>query len=234
MSTSNGIPYVLVHGAYHGGWCWDAVTRELQPNNVYTPTLSGLSERCQSNLRPITLETHVRDIVELIELENLDSVHLVGWSYGGMVVTGVLAEVPSRISAVTYLDAHLPRHGQSVASFLGRKERTLLRLASWIGKGIDPPDPRKWGVEDSDLLESLKEKLTPQPPRTLTQPVNAPEPWPSEVNYSYIWCKGYEGSIFGKFFEIAKSDSRFRVVELESSHASPFTNPKEVAHAICT
>ena len=232
MPASPGSPYVLVHGAYHGGWCWEAVARELPSRRIFAPTLTGLSERRNEYARTVDLDRHVEDVVELIEREALHSVHLVGWSYGGMVTTGVLCRVPSRVAAITYLDAYLPADRQSVATFLPARERVLLSVASLLGVGLDPPDPRKWGVRDEQLLSVLSERLSPQPPRTLTQPVHAPEPWPAHVAYSYVWFRGYAGSVFGRFRDRASEDARFRVVELRSSHASPLTHPKAVADVL--
>lgn len=226
--------FVLVHGAYHGGWCWDLVVKEMHGSHVYTPTLTGLSERRGEYSRKINLDRHIQDIVGLIEDENLGSVHLVGWSYGGMVITGVLNRIPARIIAITYLDAYLPADGQSAASFNSAGERALLNVVSMFGVGIRPPDPRVWGIDAEHQLSLLDQRLSPQPPRTLTQSVHAPEPWPEHVRYSYVRCRGYSGSIFDQFHSKAEADKRFRVMELQSSHASPMTHPKDVARVLTT
>lgn len=232
MPSKNSQTYVFVQGAYHGGWCWDAVAQALNSNHIYTPTLTGLSERRAEYSRAINLDTHVQEIVKLIEDQNLKSVHLVGWSYGGMVITGVLAQIPTHIQAITYLDAYLPYDGQSAASFLPIHQRWLLSFASIIGKGIDPPDPKVWGVDDEAMLSSLRANISPQPARTFTQSVRAPEPWPDHVEYKYIWLSGYRDSLFGRFHAKAKADKRFKVIELELGHAAPMTHPASVAQAI--
>lgn len=225
-------PYVLVHGAYHGGWCWHEVAKLLAPNVVYTPTLTGLAEDYSGSKSKINLERHIRDIVELIEAEDLQCVHLVGWSYGGMVITGVLAKIPARIVAVTYLDAYLPADNESASSFAPLIGKLLLGVASLFGVGVKPPDPRVRGIDDEKQHTVLQDKLTTQPARTLTQSVAAPEPWPNHVTYSYIWCQGYADSVFGQFYKKAKDDDRFRTTVLAASHAAVFTTPDEVARAI--
>ncbi len=99
--------YVLVHGAWHGGWCWKRVVPALRAagHEVYTPTLTGLGERAHLANPAIDLSMHIADIVNLLEAEELDKVVLVGHSYGGMVVTGVADRAASRLRRVVYLDA---------------------------------------------------------------------------------------------------------------------------------
>jgi len=108
--------YVLVHGAWHGGWCWKKVAPALRAAGhvVYTPTLTGLGERAHLANPAIDLATHVADVVNLLEAEELDKVVLVGHSYGGMVVTGVADRAADRIGRLVYLDAANPKDGQSL------------------------------------------------------------------------------------------------------------------------
>jgi pimeloyl-ACP methyl ester carboxylesterase len=105
--------FVLVHGAWHGGWCYARVARLLRAagHDVYTPTLTGVGERAHLAALSMTLTTHVRDIVNVLEYENLSDVILCGHSYGGMVITGVAAAAGERIRTLFYLDAFLPEDG---------------------------------------------------------------------------------------------------------------------------
>ncbi|MDZ7686961.1 MAG: alpha/beta fold hydrolase [Gammaproteobacteria bacterium] len=234
MSLDNGTTFVLVHGAFHGGWCWDAVAEQLRArgHRVFAPTLSGLSERRDGFSGGINLNTHVTDVISLIDENNLAAIHLVGWSYGGMVITGVLGAAPKKIRAMTYLDAHLPAHHYSAASYLNVMERLVLRCVGAFGVGISAPEPRKWGIEDASLLAEIAPKLSAQPPRTFTQPVYAPEPWPEQIGYSYIRCRGYSGSVFDQFYAKAVADARFSTAEITASHAAVLTHPTDVAHAL--
>ena len=102
--------YVLVHGAWHGGWCWRRVAPALraQGHEVWTPTMTGLGEREHLHPESVNLSTHVTDIVKVLEFEDLRDVVLVGHSYGGFVVTGVAAEAADRIRHLVYLDAFVP------------------------------------------------------------------------------------------------------------------------------
>ena len=108
--------YVLVHGAYHGGWCWKHVANSLRNagHEVYTPTLTGLGERAHLINPEIGLDTHVQDILGLLEYEDLHDAVLVGHSYGGMVITGVAEKCPERLAQLVFLDAFIPANGQSL------------------------------------------------------------------------------------------------------------------------
>lgn len=113
--------YVLVHGAWHGAWCYRDTARALRAmgHTVLTPTHTGVGERAHQANEAITLETHIRDVIGYIECEELDDVILLGHSYGGMVITGVADRMPSRIRTLVYLDAFVPASGDSLIKLLG-------------------------------------------------------------------------------------------------------------------
>src|SRR5262245_12927354 len=122
--------YVLVHGAWHGGWCWAKVARLLRDaaQDVYTPTLTGLGERAHLARHEVDLETHIQDVVAVLESEELRGVTLVGHSYAGMVISGVAARVTGRISHLVYLDAFVPESGKCVLDYLSERA-TMMREA---------------------------------------------------------------------------------------------------------
>src|SRR3982751_1433308 len=107
--------FVLVHGAYHGGWCYSRVAAKLRAQNhdVYTPTLTGHGERAHLAGQSINLSTHIQDVVAEILAENLTDIILCGHSYSGMVITGVAGQVAERVRTLFYLDAAVPEDGQS-------------------------------------------------------------------------------------------------------------------------
>ena len=107
--------FVLVHGAWAGGWAWSRVAPLLRKrgHEVFTPTLTGVGERRHLATADVDLDTHITDIVNVLTYEDLYQVLLVGWSYGGLVVSGVLDQVPERLARVIYLDAEVPRDGES-------------------------------------------------------------------------------------------------------------------------
>jgi pimeloyl-ACP methyl ester carboxylesterase len=108
--------FVLVHGSWHGGWCWRKVTPllRLAGHEVYTPTLAGLGEHAHTLSREVNLETHIMDVVNLMQFEDLKDVILVGHSMGGMVIAGAANASPDRIRQLVYLDAVTPSDGQSL------------------------------------------------------------------------------------------------------------------------
>jgi pimeloyl-ACP methyl ester carboxylesterase len=112
---------VLVHGAWHGGWCYRDTARLLraQGHTVLTPTHTGVGERAHQAHEAITLETHIRDVVGAIEAEELSDLVLCGHSYGGMVITGVADRLAGRVKSLVYLDAFVPEHGDSLIGLLG-------------------------------------------------------------------------------------------------------------------
>ena len=112
--------FVLVHGSWHGGWCWQKVARLLrQPGHeVYTPTLTGLGERSHLATKKSGLELHIQDILNVLEFEDLHEVVLVGHSYAGLVITGVAERAPGRVARLVYLDAFIPHAGQSAFAML--------------------------------------------------------------------------------------------------------------------
>src|SRR5512147_74848 len=106
--------YVLVHGAWHGGWCWRRVADRLAAagQRVFCPTLTGLGERAHLLTRQVNLSTHIADVVGLLEAEELSDVVLCGHSYGGMVITGVAARAKSRLRQLVYLDSAVIEDGE--------------------------------------------------------------------------------------------------------------------------
>ena len=111
--------FVLVHGAWMGGWCYKRVARLLRQagHEVYTPTLTGLGERAHLINRAIDLDTHVQDIVGVIRCEELSDVVLCGHSYGGMVITGVAEQIAAKIRSLVYLDAFVPENGKCLFDY---------------------------------------------------------------------------------------------------------------------
>ena len=120
--------FLLIHGAWHGGWCWKKVTPLLRAagHEVCTPTLTGLGERAHLLSAEVTLDTHVQDVVGVLEYEDLRDVVLVGHSYGGMVITGVVDRAADRLAHLVYLDAFVPQDGQALADLVDSTLYTTL------------------------------------------------------------------------------------------------------------
>jgi pimeloyl-ACP methyl ester carboxylesterase len=124
--------YVLVHGAGSGGWSWRhfAPLLRARGHEVFAPSLTGLGERAHLSGPQVTLSTHIQDVVNIFEFEELEDVILVGHSYGGMVITGVVEQIGERVAHLVYEDAFLPKDGQSCGDLGGRGRADRSRLVS--------------------------------------------------------------------------------------------------------
>lgn len=165
--------FVLVHGAWHGGWCYARVAKLLRTrgHDVYTPTLTGLGERSHLAHDRISLTTHVTDIVRVLAFEDLRDVVLVGHSYGGMVISGVVEAAPERVAALVYLDAFVPEDGESLHDLVPAAQRARqLELAATNGGFVAPIPAAHFGVNEADRayvdahcnphpLETMRERL---------------------------------------------------------------------------
>ena len=160
--------YVLLHGAWHGGWCWRRVASRLRTagHEVFTPTFTGLSDRAHTLHPGVGLATHVDDVVRLLASEDLHDVVLVGHSYAGMVVSGVCERAPERIRRRVHLDAFVPRDGEAAIDLLPPEVAHHYR-ESVAGPGfgwlIPPRSLTVLGVEDPSDLDWITPRLTPHP-----------------------------------------------------------------------
>ncbi len=170
--------FVLVHGGWHGGWCWQKVIPFLEAagHEVYAPTLTGLAERASELTPDVGLDTHIQDIAGLLEEKDLRGVTLVGHSYGGLVITGAVDQAPERIDRLVYLDTFVPRDGESMAGAVPLLRYVLRREAQAHGDGwrVDPLGT--YGVTTEPDRSWLRAKLTPQPLKTLEQPLHLKNP----------------------------------------------------------
>src|SRR5215831_5722049 len=135
--------FVLVHGAWHGGWCWKKVTPLLRAagHEVYTPTLTGLGERVHLASPKVDLTTHIQDVVNVLDYEDLHEVVLVGHSYGGVVIAGVADRVPSRVGHLVYLDAGVPHNGEGYLDLLPNLRALIEEDSRLNGDGWRVPPP---------------------------------------------------------------------------------------------
>lgn len=168
--------FVLIHGSMHGGWCWQRVAPLLRAagHEVYTPTLTGLGERVHLAHPGIDLYTHIRDVLGVLEFEDLQHVVLVGHSYGAMVITGVADRAPEWIGHLVYLDGAMAWDGQAVLDLFPPEWRASRRAqvdAEGDGWRLPPPvDLTGWGISHEDA-GWVRAKLVPQPFATFTQPL---------------------------------------------------------------
>jgi pimeloyl-ACP methyl ester carboxylesterase len=193
--------YVLVGGAWLGGWAWQPVARQLrsQGHDVHPVTLTGLGDRSHLATPEVDLETYLTDVVNLIEFEDLHDVVLVGHSYAGIVVTGVADRIPERIALLAYLDAGPSPDGVAFLDLQPPEARELLeRLVDQAGDGWRLPLPA-WeeleGVMGASLeglgpteRARMRGRAAAQPFRTWSQPLSLGNPARDRLPKAMITC----------------------------------------------
>jgi pimeloyl-ACP methyl ester carboxylesterase len=226
--------FVLVHGAWHGSWCWKRVRRILQQrgHDVFTPALTGLGER-RHLLRPdVNLETHIADVVNLLRGEELTQVVLCGHSYGGMVITGAVDQEPARIASLVYLDAFVPGDGESLFSHIPPEHQQAIRdSADRDGEGWRVPpffSAAAFNVNEQDRAW-VDRQMTPQPLAALTQPLRLSSGGLSRVQRKhYIYAAGFDVPQFTAFYQRARRE-RWVTSEIACGHDVMLDRPVELA-----
>lgn len=229
--------YVLVHGGGHGGWCYQRVARLLRAegHEVYTPTLTGLGERSHLLSSSIDLDTHITDVVNTLEYENLHDVILVGHSYGGMVITGVADRASKRVGHRVYLDAATPQDGESLldlAAPLLNAARQHARIENGVELVLDPgTDPLGfYGVTDPAQIEWMKTRLTPHPWKSFEQKLRLHnEEALARIPQSHIVCTS---TLSGRNVQALKAQAEGRFWDIDTGHDLMITEPQRVAELL--
>ena len=225
--------FVLVHGAWSGGWCWKFVSPLLRQagHDVYAPSLTGLGDRAHLLSREVDLELHIQDVLGVINWSELDNVTLVGHSYGGMVVTGVADRVPDKIGSLIYLDAFMPKSGQALRDLISpERAANIFQSVEEKGEGwYVPPLPAPfWHIHDPELAELHDRLSTPHPIATMTQTLSLSGNHLNIAKKAFILATGYEPSSFPRFADEAR-DMDWPVEELPTHHYTMFSMPQETA-----
>jgi pimeloyl-ACP methyl ester carboxylesterase len=233
---------VLIHPAWHGSWCWKKITPLLRAggHDVLTPTLTGLGERSHMAHSMVGLETHVQDVVNVLEYEDLSGVILVGHSNAGTLITGVADRAPERLSRLIYLDAFAPEDGQATIDLLPpnrRREMEALVRAEGYGWLLPRLLPIPWDgivrdvwrVTDEADLRWMLGRLCPTPFKTFTDPVRRRNPATEKLPRTYIRCTQYKSPVFDRHAEMARRAAGWRYRELASFHHPAVTAPRELA-----
>ncbi len=198
--------YVLVHGAWHGAWCWRRVTRMLTAHDheVFTPTLTGVGERSHLLAPEIDLDTHITDVVNVMKWERLDQIVLVGHSYGGLVVSGVAEQRKDAIAAIVLLDAFYPDNGQSLADQATKMTRDGIEAAVQKGDTVLAPRPAamfKVNEKDCAWVDAL---CVPHPIRCFTQKIHLTGARERIARKTYIRAAGYPN----EGFDVARAKAK--------------------------
>ena len=210
--------FVLVHGAWHGGWCWQRVTDRLtaQGHRVFAPTLTGLCERSHLNSPSVNLSTQISDVVNEIQWKDLENVVLVGHSSAGMVITGVAEQVASKIASIVYLDAFLPADGQSLVDLGGKAE---------AGPFTSPIPAARFAVNEADRAW-VDSKMTPQSTACFTEKLKVTGAYQKISRKTYIRAKGFPG--FASTLERIRGDASWKTYVVDCGHDVMIDKPEEL------
>jgi pimeloyl-ACP methyl ester carboxylesterase len=235
--TRSKPPFVLVHGAFHGGWCWRPIAEHLRRagHEVHCPTHTGSGERKHLLSREIDMETFVLDVLNVIEYEELTDVVLVGHSYGARPINGVADRIPSRIRRLVYLDGGMSLNGLSRLDAMPAEARQA-RIESAMrhdgGISVPPPPPAHFGVTDPQLQEWLKRRLTPQPLNAEATVAKLQHPIANGRPATYV---RFTDPIFPSVEPsavYAKQQQDWRYLEFKGGHDAIVTHPQELAELL--
>lgn len=225
-----------MHGSFGGGWVWDGVAPLLRAagHAVHTVTLTGGGERVHLAHPGVDLDTHIRDVVNALEYERLDGVVLVGWSYGGMVITGVADRVPGRIARLVYVDAATPEDGQCIFDIAGADARAMMEeQAQRKGDGWRiPPVHEMWRpmFGDETVWERFSSRLTPQPIKTFSQPIRLTNDHRAAIPTTVILTtEGLSAEEIALEREQVETRRGWHYRELATNHFAPVIQPRETA-----
>jgi pimeloyl-ACP methyl ester carboxylesterase len=223
--------YVLVHGAFHGGWCWRDVATRLRDagHTVFTPTLTGLGERSHLATSEVDLETHIADIVGVFDWEDLSNAVLVGHSYGGVPITGAGDRLADRISALVYLDAVIPEDGMALIDYQPTKRRQAFVDSVAAGNGWQIPQPAAavYDVHDVDLAAWVDSKCMAHPWATFNQAVRLSGAIEGIDRRVCIRCTATQLPYLNQFSDGLKESPGWEVVYLDAGHDCMVTVPDE-------
>ncbi len=224
--------FVLVHGAWGGAHGFRKVRGPLQRagHEVFTPSLTGLGERSHLTSPQVGLTTHVFDVVNTVLYEDLRDIVLLGYSYGGMVISGALRHVGERVAHLVYLDAFVPADGDSVGSMTG-----------WVPAGgrielggdwLIAPVPREF--DDPAEAAWVNARRSPHPARCFTEPVSLArqlEDYPFTRTYIKATGEPRPPSLdpFWAAADRVRASPAWRYREIATNHMIPSNRPEELA-----
>ena len=212
--------FVLVHGAWHGGWCWRRVADRLRAAEhvVHTPTLTGLGDRSHLIAPAVGLTTHITDIVNAIAWEELGNIVLCGHSYGGMVIAGVAERSFEKIRSIVFLDAFLPSDGDATIDLVPAAGQRSMREHLDAGETVlQPRSAEAFGVNEADRAW-VDRLCVPHPIATFTDKVALSGAATRVARKTYVRAASYANPGFDRAFAAVKSDPTWRSYAVDCGH----------------
>jgi len=234
--TEKKTTFVLVHGAWGGGWNYQRVAEVLRAKGhiVYTPSLTGCGDRAHLLDGTVNLSMHIQDVVNVFEYESIERAVLVGHSYGGMVITGAADRLAGKVSALVYLDAFLPENGQSLFDInIPANTARFLALAGDNGGTVVPSPPATyWNLNAADV--PLYNKLTgPHPLACLTERLKLTGAHAAVKKKIYVWATELgRPSPFQRFYEKCRVDPAWETHQLACGHEVMMDMPEETTRIL--
>lgn len=228
--------FVLVHGAWHGGWCWTKTEEALRVfgHETHAPTMTGLGERSHLLTESITSDLHVLDIVNVMKWRELSDVILVGHSYGGTVITGVAGQVPEKVKALVYLDAFAPEVSNE-AIFATANPKRMAAFQEQIDAGaiaLEPDSAIDNWTNDPAIKAWLLKQCTPQPKGTFQQGVTLTGREKEVPNRHYIVAANNNPSPFQSEFERLRQKQDWTTDSIATMHDAMVDAPQELAQML--
>ena len=223
--------FVLVHGAWHGGWCWRTTVGALEAlgHEAHAPTLTGLGERRHLIRADITPDLHVEDVLAVMKWRELSDVILVGHSYGGIVATGVASAAPEQVAGLVYLDAFAPEES-GVSPFAGANPARMAKFVEQINAGAAGVAPDKFDAwtDDPDIRAWLETMCTDQPAGTMLNGVTLTGREAEIAHRLFILAERNQPSAFWGEYEKAKAKG-WRTTRLPTKHDAMIEAPEALA-----
>ncbi|GAA5118187.1 alpha/beta fold hydrolase [Pseudonocardia adelaidensis] len=228
-------PFVLVHGAWHGGWCWRRVARLLRGagHEVFTPTLTGFGERAHLIGADVGPDTLVQDVVGVLDNEELTGVVLVGHSFGALVALAVAEEAADRVRRVVLLDGLVVEAGAPGFDGLPPESAAARKDAAQASGDIvfPPPGAAAFGLTDPEDIAWVDRRLTPHPLRTYAEPFPLHAPLGGGRPVTYIACTAPAYPAIHSAHAIVRREGwEFR--ELAAGHDAMVSAPEATAQVL--
>ena len=233
-AQAGGKTFVLVHGAWHGGWCWRRVSDLLEKkgHKVFSPTMTGLGACSHLLNKDVNVTTHVTDIANFIKWENLSDIVLVGHSYGGIMISGVAEQMADKISSIVFLDAFMPENGDSLAEKAAPFFKDLLAKAQTNGDvALKAPPAKLFGVEGDDGAW-VEAKCTPQPLATYFEKAAYTGGREKIAKKTFIRAKGYASPAFDANLAKCKANAAWKTYEMACGHDAMVVQPQELTNIL--
>ena len=198
---------------------------------MFTPSLTGLGERKHLARPDINLETHIADVVSLLEMEDLSDVILVGHSYGGMVVTGAADRVPARIARLVYLDAFVPEDGKCLLDYVVPERAARMRAEGEKAGSVAPPPLSLWGVTEQKHIDFIRPREARHPFGTMVQKIKL-EGNTDRLAKTFIYCSSPATGSFDQFAAKYRDAPSWKFYQLATGHDAMILMPERTAELL--